>query len=221
MKKINFALAAILAVGTANAAIISGDTQSYGPTATDFSGLPVSLAGYDGLSGTLIGVILTMTGHIDTQYNASNDSAQSGQLLGANTTSTMSLFFGAVGVVTAIPVTSLTGAPYIVPAISAVTNYGSLATGENSNSATFNTPNPLIAAFISGPVSFTVNSSTITFSSTTGGNVAVGQSTVGSGTAHVDFIVADTGEIPEPASLALIGGGLTGLAYLLRRRKAA
>ena len=95
MKKINFALAALLEVGTANAAVISGGTATYGPAATDFSALPLSLAGYDHLSGSLIGIILTLAGHINTQFNASNLSNSDGHLNSANTTSAMTLLFGA------------------------------------------------------------------------------------------------------------------------------
>ena len=93
MKKINLTLAALLLAGTASATVISGDTQSYGPAATDFTSLPLTLAGYDGSGGPLLGVTLTLTGHIDTQYSASNDSAQDGLLNGATTTSTMTLVF--------------------------------------------------------------------------------------------------------------------------------
>ena len=223
MKKIKFALAALLAVGTANATIISGGTTTYGPAATDFSALPLSLAGYDHLSGTLIGVILTLTGHIDTQFTASNSSDVNGSLNSASTSSTMTLLFGATGLVTALPVASLTGTPYTVTGLSATHNVGPVASGNNSNFIQYDAPpdsTGIVNAFdTSALVNFTVKSLTITSSSTTGGNVTVGQSTNGSGTAHVDFIVGDA--VPEPASLAMIGGGLTALACMLRRRKAA
>jgi len=221
VKKLNFALAALLVAGTANAAVISGDTQPYGPAATDFTALPLTLAGYDGLSGPLLGVILTLTGHIDTQYSASNATETEGSLTSAQTTSQMTLFFGATGLVTAIPVASLTGGAYVVPALSGSTNYGPLATGDNSNFAQFNAPDALVLAFGAGPVDFTVNSLTNTLFGTSGGNVAGGQSTMGSGTAHVDFIVGSTSETPEPASMAMLGGGLIGIGLLLRRRTAA
>ena len=216
-------MAALLAVGTANAAIISGGTATYGPAVTDFSALPLSLAGYDHLSGSLIGVILTLTGHIDTQFNASYSSASDGLLNSASTSSTMTLLFGATGLVTALPVASLTGTPYTVTGLSATHNAGPLATGNNSNFIQYDAPpdsTGIVNAFdTSAFVNFTVKSLTIASSSTTGGNVTVGQSTKGSGTAHVDFIVADA--VPELASLAMIGGGLTALTYMLRRRKAA
>ena len=108
-------------------------------------------------------------------------------------------------------------------ALSTTHNVGPLATGNNSNFTQYDAPpdsTGIVNAFdTSALVNFTVKSLTITSSSTTGGNVTVGQSTNGSGTAHVDFIVGDA--VPEPASLAMIGGGLTALAYMLRRRKAA
>ncbi len=223
IKKINFAVAALLAVGTANAATISGGTAPYGPAATDFSALPLSLAGYDHLSGSLIGVILTLTGHIDTQFNASNSSNSDGLLNSASTTSTMTLLFGTTGLVTALPQATLLGTPYTVLANSTTHNVGSIAVGNNSNFAQYDAPpdsTGIVSAFdTSALVNFTVKSLTISSSSTTGGNVTVGQTTNGSGTVHVDFIVADA--VPEPASLAMIGGGLTALAYMLRRRKAA
>lgn len=225
MKKITFAVAALLAVGTANAATISGGTVTYGPASTDFpgAGIAVSLAGYDHLSGSLIGVILTLTGHIDTQFDASNSSNSDGLLTGASTTSTMHLVFGATNLVTALPVATLLGTPYTVLANSTTHNVGSLAAGDNSNFTQYNAPpdsTGIVNAFDTNAlVNFTVTSLTTTSASTTGGNVSVGQTTNGSGTAHVDFIVADG--VPEPASLAMIGGGLTALAYMLRRRKAA
>lgn len=108
----------------------------------------------------------------------------------AQTTTQMTLSFGGNGLGTAIPIASLSGSLYTVPAASLSTNYGPLATGDNSNNATYNTPDPIIAAFDLGPVAFTVNSLTNTLFGITGGNVAGGQSTMGSGTAHVAFIVA-------------------------------
>lgn len=101
--------------------IIPGDTQSYGPAATDFTSLPLTLAGYDHSADSLIGVILTLTGCIDTQYSASNSSDTDGLLTGAQTTSQITLFFGATGLVTAIPIASLSGDPYNVPANSVST----------------------------------------------------------------------------------------------------
>ncbi len=223
MKKINFAVAALLAVGTANATIISGGTTTYGPAATDFSALPLSLAGYDHLSGTLLGIILTLTGHIDTQYNASNSSDVNGLLNSASTTSTMTLLFASTGLVTAIPVAALTGTPYTVLGLSTTHNVGPLVIGDNSNNTEYDSPpdsTGIVNAFDTlALVNFTVSSATLTSSSTSGGNVTVGQATNGSGTAHVDFIVGTFA--PEPASMAMIGGGLTAIAYLLRRRKAA
>ena len=219
MKKITFALAALLAVGTANATTISGPTATFGLTATDFSALPLTLAGYDHSAGTLLGIILTLTGHIETQFTASNSSEVDGTLNSANTTSTMTLMFGGSGLVTTIPAASLTSTPYTITGLSSTHNVGPLATGDNSTNQTFSTPASIVSAFDSGPVDFTVNSSTQTASNTSGGNVAVGQNTNGSGSIHVDFIVGSA--TPEPASLAMIGGGLTAIACLLRRRKAA
>jgi hypothetical protein len=220
VKKFGFVVAALLAVSTANATVISGGTQAYGPTATDFSNVPVSLAGYDHLSGNLIGVILTLTGHIDTQYSASNASATDGTLDSATTTSVMTLVFAGGNLFTAIPVAALTGGPYLVPAFSASTNFGPIATGDNSNNQQYNAVNPVVTAFDTQAfVNFVINSDTNSLFGTSGGNVAGGQATNGSGTVHVDFIV-DTGT-PEPASMMMMGGGLTGIALLLRRRKLA
>ncbi len=137
----------------------------------------------------------------------------------------MTLLFGATGLVRAIPVAPLTGTPYTVTALSTTHNVGPLATGHNSNFIQYDAPpdsTGIVNAFdTSALVNFTVKSLTITSSSTTGGNVTVGQSTNGSKTLHVDFIVADASHTPEPASLATIGGGLTAIAYMLRRCKAA
>ena len=94
----------------------------------------------------------------------------------------------------------------------------------NFSTATFNTPGLGFAGFTNVDLLFT------SFVSTgAGANFADAKAIefritgVPSGGLDVgaDFISADNGEVPEPASLALIGGGLTAFAYMLRRRKAA
>jgi hypothetical protein len=94
----------------------------------------------------------------------------------------------------------------------------------NFSTATFNTPGLGFAAFTNVDLLFTsfvdtgaganfADAKAIEFRIT---GVPSGGLDVGA-----DFISAETSEAPEPASMALIGGGLTALAYMLRRRTAA
>ncbi len=90
----------------------------------------------------------------------------------------------------------------------------------NFSTATFNTPALGFSSFTNADLLFTSFVSTGTGADFNAANaIELRINGIGGLDVRADFVSADTNGIPEPASLAMIGGGLTALAFMLRRRK--
>lgn len=212
MKKIlAAAVLAALSVGSANAALsFSNAEQTTEISQTGFLDL------FDSNLGTLTGVTLTLTGSETTTITLTNNAAQS-QTVRAN--GTVDLFFSS----------SLGGLTFANPlvSLSATTGFVTLAPGATQSFGPLTDADtivmtPLASLFsVSGGGQFSITCESLSGISLTGGGGNVGSTqatTAGCGASIVYDYTPTTNRVPEPASMALVGLGMMGLAAIRRRK---
>ena len=243
MLTVAVAAAAVLGSVAAQATTITTAVQTiqFGPGPTDFTNASQNLNLFDSSLGTLASVVISGTYGFNSTVTVANGAAESssgtvktesGSGFSSGVSSINSVIQALLDTVGSVTIGSSTLNPAAFDLLGSTQSY-SLASGGSaqvfSNASvhtngpvTDTTPADLAAFEANGGGLFDVLFNTITGTdlSNTGGNTSAQQSTTATGTVSIYYTYnTPTTNSPEPASLALMGTGVIGIAAVLRRRR--
>jgi hypothetical protein len=217
-------------------------TIQFGQALTDFTNAAQSLNLFDSNLGTLESVTITGTYGFNSTLTISSTSPSSGSAktesaatFGSSNTSINSTIqalldtggAASIGTGTLNPVAFDVlggGAAYSLPANSSLTA-SSNATTKTTGAQTDSNATDLLAFEAAGGGTFAVlfNTLTGTTLSTTAGNASATQVTQATGAVSIDYTYdsAPPTDVPEPASMTLLGAGIFSMGVMRRPRKVA
>lgn len=208
MKKTLLALA-LIAAGTVQAGVIT-QSAALNLETTEIHQV-FNINKFDATLGTLTGVSVTLNGEALSTVTLLNTAAQA-QRFGF--VSDLTLFLDGAGLSQTLALNLFTFPPTVLP-VGVLTDLG---TANPTGSLTFSASD--LSQFIgTGTTSFTCESLVVNTQSGGGGNIRVTQATqAGCGLSVAYTYDTPSNPTPEPASMALVGLGMLGLAAVRRRK---